>query len=123
MRFLHGCDAFGRADQPDELDLLHTPALEHVRGRGGGAAGGQHGVKDQTDGDGRFKRKLVVILHGAQRLLITVQTDVPDFCAGHQSPDAFDHAQPGPQDGDEPDLLLEFDAGHFGERGFQFARR
>ena len=30
MSRLHCLDSFRRADQPDELDLLHAPALEHV---------------------------------------------------------------------------------------------
>ena len=68
--FLHGGDALRRADQAHELDLLHPPALQDVGGGDGRAAGRQHWVQDEADGDSRLDGQLIVVFRRLERPLV-----------------------------------------------------
>src|SRR5512139_3520135 len=69
MHILHGFDALRCGDQTDELDLLDAPLLEDLCRCRGRSSGCQHGIQDQEDENARLERQLVVILHGAKRML------------------------------------------------------
>ncbi len=111
-------DAFRRADDAHELDALHPPAFENIHRGRGRAAGCQHGVEHQTQGNRGFHRQFVVIFHRSQGLLIAVKANVPHLRRGQQVPDAFHHAQPRAQNGHQPDLVVHRKALRGRKRGF-----
>ena len=63
-----------------------------------------------------IRRHLVVIDHRLERLLVAVKTQMPDFGLGQQIEHAVHHAQPGPQNGDQADARVHFDALGGGQR-------
>ena len=105
MGLPHGLDALRGGQDVHELDVLAAVVLHKVDGRHSGAAGGQHGVQDDHVPLGDVVGHLAVVLHGSQGLRVPVQADVAHLGRGDQGEDALHHAQAGPQDGDDGQLL------------------
>src|SRR3990172_944114 len=103
--------ALGRSDEVDELDAAGPPVLQHLDGGRGRATRGEHRVEDEAEGHGRRVGQLVVVLDRPQRALVAEEPEVPDLGGGHQLEHGVHHAQPGTQDGDEPDAVGQLGAG------------
>ena len=98
-------DALGGGDDVHQLDVLDLIVLDELDGSGGGAAGGQHGVQDDDFPLGDVVGHLAVVLHRLQGVGIPVQTDVAHLSGGDQGQNTVHHAQTGPQNGDDSQLL------------------
>ena len=52
----------------------------------------EHGIENEAHGNGRLDGQFVVIFYRFEGAFIPVQTNMPDFCRGHEIPNAFHHA-------------------------------
>ena len=129
MILLHPGDAFGRGDQVDQTDVVAAALLQERDGGGGAAAGGQHGIQHQKLAVLAVVRQLAVVFHRVEGFRIAVQADVTHLGRGDQVQHAVHHAQTGPQDRNDADLLAAENVGfgradgsfHFGFLGGEIA--
>ena len=105
MGLLNGFHTLGGADDVHHNDVFAAPLLQKVDGGNGAAAGSQHGIHHENLTVGNVFGQLAVVFHGLVGLGIPVQTDVTDFGGGDQSNHLVNHAQAGPQDGNNGQLL------------------
>ena len=97
MIVAHPLDALGGGDDVHQLDVLDLVVFDELDGRGGGAAGGQHGVQDDHVALGDIGGHLAVVFHRFQGLRVPVKADVAHLGGGDEGEDAVHHAQTGPQ--------------------------
>ena len=129
MILLHPGDALGRGDQVDQTDVMASALLEERDGGGGAAAGSQHGIQHQKLAVLAVVRQFAVVFHRVEGFRIAVQADVAHLGRRDQVQHAVHHAQTGPQDRNDTDLLAAQNAGlrgadgrfHFGFLGGEIA--
>ncbi len=116
---LHALNAFGRADDAHELDMLCAGFLEKGDRRRGRAAGCEHRVNNDDVALGNIGGHLEVVLNWLKRFRIAEQTDVTDLDVGHHAHHAVNHAKTRTQYGNDRQLFSS-DAMALcnGDRGF-----
>ena len=100
------------ADQEQPHDVAAARFLEQVDGGDERAARGQHGVEDHGAALVDLLGQLDVVAHRLEGFLVAVHADHADLGPGNHVQHAVHHAEPGPQDGHDRDLLAH-DAVHF----------
>src|SRR5687768_10664 len=71
-------DALGCRDDAEKADARCPGPLERCHGRSGASPRGQHRIQDEKLPLAHIARNLEVVVHWLERVVITVQTDVPD---------------------------------------------
>jgi hypothetical protein len=106
-------DPFRSGDEAEKADSRRSRFFEGADRGGGAAAGCEHRVEHEEVPLGGVARHLEVVVHRLERVVVTVQSDVPDACRGDESGDSLDHAESSAQDRDERQLLsANLHAGH-----------
>ena len=102
---LHGLHTLRRADDAHELDVLYADFLEEGCRRRSAAAGGQHGIDDDNVALRDIGGHLEIVLHRLQRLGVAEQADVAYLDVRHHGDHAVHHAETGPEDRHDGELL------------------
>ena len=92
-------DALGGGDDVHQGDVPAAVLLDEVDGRGGGAAGGQHGVHDDNGAFGDVVGHLAVVFDGLVGVGVPEKADVAHAGGGKELQHGVHHAKAGPENG------------------------
>ena len=98
-------EAFRRAEQADEADVLGAALLEPVDGGDRRVGGGDHRRDDDDEALAQVGRRLEEIFDGDEGLGLAVHADVGDARGRHQIEHAFHERHAGAQHRREHQLL------------------
>jgi hypothetical protein len=98
-------NALRRGDETEKADARRARTLERGDGGDSAAPSRKHRVEQEEVTLRRIAGNFEVIVHGLERVVISVQTDVPNACAGDQAINTFDHTEPGAKNRYERELL------------------
>jgi hypothetical protein len=98
-------DAGRCGDETEEADARRARALQRGDRGDRAPAGGEHRVEEEEVSLGGIARDLEVVVHGLERVVIAVQSDVADARRGDEAQHPLHHPQPRAQDRHERQLL------------------
>ena len=100
-------DALRRREQRDEAQIPRADLAQPGQRGARRAAGRQHRVDDEHDGVRDALGQRLVVAVRAQRLLVAAHAEVADGGVGHQPQEPLDHAEAGPEHGDDHDRPVD----------------
>ena len=98
-------DTFGRSDEAEKPDSRRAGALERGNRGHRAAPRSEHRVEDEEIPLCRIARNLEVVVDRLQRVMISVEADVPDARRWNEAKNPFHHPESGAQDRHERQFL------------------
>src|ERR1041385_3341197 len=101
----HRLDALRRRDQAEKPDPGGAGGAELAHGRGCRAAGREHRIEDEEIAVGLRGGDFEVVAHRLERVVVAEEPHVPDPGRRDELADPLDHAEAGPEDRHQGELL------------------